>query len=992
MMSNIKSNGISWLVIMSIMIMAMPMLILADESTSATNIEKFKQLRQVQNQGTMLKNLKANSTAVKATPEQERNLRLSNALTNAKRHKLPDLSPSSQINLKRTDRSVPQQQTSAAYELRDAEPISVIYNSGEMSMVADSVYFNYSTGMLGLDSIDMDVMISSNEGTNFGSEATWIDTFFYPGFSDPSLLHFYSPMGTLDTVNIVPAMDDPLAPYTTISWDWPGGNNYQFLTVGNLWVIYTRTTNMYVVMEVTDVDTYGSWFAFDYMIQTNGSNVFDGGMVEPTAYDMTVNGEYADTLEIGSNPYFQITLDTYMYGEIGVFWDANHNGDLDDDDLPLDFYEFMDDDMHDEDPAAGVFGFTYTDEMADGKNYLADDLVFAAFSDMAMAVTSVHFYTLPSPFSVSGSIYETNGGGAPLGGIAVWAMYEDSEDDEQPAVIVVTDGAGQYHIDLPDTGNVKIGTEDYFFMTDGLVPDPSHHFVNVQGPEFGKNFYYIAPTSGIEGFVYDEMGNPIEGVEIKAGGDDGPDSYGYSNASGNYYIGVMPGYYDVGIDFETLPAPYVVPQEEWVEVDDLEVETVNFTLHSANNFIVGVVTLDGAYYEGATVVAMNELGSSYAMSSANGYFDIPVHGGPETFYDLMVWMPDMSDIVQTSMNHDVPAGAEGQMISLETIAGGLFGFFLDSDTKEPIMGGEEIGMMMRDIDTNMKFYSGPDHNGYYEVYAPAGLYEVMASGYEWMSMGPDTILIADSRIEHDFYLYHQSFDASLEGQVFDEVGMPIPFAQVQVGNEGWDSGTMTDEFGYYYFDLPVGYYTVSAQAPGFNKYFYDIPVSPGYNSYNFFLESYQVDGAIAGMVYDAGTSAPLQNADVYAYGYGDDEGYRTYTNEDGSFWFDLPNGMYNVVVEHWEYPPMWIYEIPVNNDTTYVEVPMTLPDGGVDGYVYNDMGYPIYDAKVVIISRLDSTTGYWDYTDDNGYFSIPALNGEYMVFAEADVWDGSDYK
>ena len=986
-MSNIKSNGISWLVIMSFMIMTVPMLILADESTSATNIEKFKQLRQVQNQGTMLKNLKVNSTAVKATPEQERNLRLSNALTKAKQHNLPDLGESSQIKLKRTDRSVPQQQTSAAYELRDAEPISVMYNSGEMSKVADSVYFNYYTGMLGLDSIDMDVMISSNEGTNFGSEGTWINTTFYPGFSDPSLLHFYSPMGTLDTVNIVPAVDDPLAPYTTISWDWPGGNNYQFLAVGNLWVIYTRTTDMYVVMEVTDVDTYGSWFAFDYMIQTNGSNVFDDGMVEPTAYDMTVNGEYADTLEIGSNPYFEITLDTYMYGEIGVFWDTNHNGDLDDDDLPLEFYEFMDNDMHDEDSAKGVFGFTYTDEMADGLNYLADDLVFAAFSEMDMAVTSVQFYTMPSPFSVSGSIYETNGGGAPLGGIVVWAMYEDSEDDEQPAVIVVTDGAGQYHIDLPDTGNVMIGSEDHFGMTDGLMPDPSHHFVNVQGPEFGYNFYYIAPTSGIEGFVYDEMGAPIEGVEVKAGGDDGPGSYGYTSEIGYYYIGVMPGNYDVGINMEMLPAPYVVPQSEYVEVADFSVETVNFTLHSANNSIVGAVTLDGVYYEGATVVAMNELGFSYAISSTNGFFDIPVHGGPETLYDLMVWMPDMSNIIQVSDNYMTPAGAEGVAVALETISGGLFGFFFDGDTKEPIMGSEEIGMMMRDTDTGMEFYSGPDYNGYYEVYAPAGLYEVMAGGYEWTAMGVDSILIADAMIEHDFYLYHQSFDASLEGYVFDEAGMPVPFAQVQIGNEGWGSGTMSDEFGYYYFDLPVGYYYVSAQAPGFNMYFDELPVGPGNNTYNFFLESFQVDGAIAGSVYDADSGAPLMDANVYAYSYDDDEGYWTYTDSTGGFWFGLPNGMYDVVVEHWEYPPMWIDEITVNNDTTFIEVPMTLPDGGVDGYVYDDMGSPIYDAEVFIVSLLDSTTGFWGETDDNGYFSIPALNGEYMVFAAADGYN-----
>jgi len=979
MMSNIKSKGISWLVIMSIMIMAVPMLILADESTTATNIEKFKQLRQVQNQGTMLKNLKANSTAVKATPEQERNLRLSNALTKAKQHNLPDFGKSSQINLKRTDRPVPQQQTSASRELRE-----VYYSSGRMSSHPDSVFFNFLTEENSGDSLGMDVRITGNDNGNFGND--------YANYGDPSMLYYLSLDSTLEGITYVDAIDDPLRLWTEISRDGSGGNNGLPLAVGNIWVVYARTSGMYVVLEVTEAyaDYTNPSFSFDYMIQTDGSTLFDGA---PSLYDMTVNGEYADTLEIGSNPYFQITLDNYISGEIGVFWDANHNGDLDEDDLPLEFYEFMDNDMHDEDPTPGIFGFTYTDEMAEGLNYLADDLLFVAFSEMDMAVTSVQFYTMPSPFSVSGSIYETNGGGAPLGGIVVWAVYETEEDDDHPSVAVVTDGAGQYHLDLPDTGNVMIGTEDYFFMTEGLLPEPPYHFVNVQGAEFGYNFFYVAPTSTIEGFVYDETGTPIEGVEVKVGNDDGgPGAMAYTGPTGYYSMGVMPGNYEVTIEWSTLPGSFVVPESQWADVGDFAVTTVNFTLHTTNNFIAGVVKLDGLPHVGANVVALNhELGYAFAISMENGYFDIPVFGGPETFYDLMVWLPDNSAIVQTSMNHQTPAGADGQMITLETLAGGLYGFFLDGDTKEPIMGGEEIGMMMRDIDTGMEFYSSPDYDGYYEVYAPAGLYEVNAGGHEWMSMGADTMLIADSMIEHDLYLYHQSFDASLEGYVFDEAGIPIPFAQVQIGNEGWGSGTMTDEFGYYYFDLPVGYYYVSVQAPGFNMYYDELPVNPGNNSYNFFLESFQVDGAIAGMIYDADTGAPLQNTDVYVYSYDEDDGYWTYTDSTGGFWFGLPNGMYGVVVEHWEYLPMWIDEITVNNDTTYLDFAMSPPDGGVDGHVYDDMGNPIYDAEVVIISMADSTTGFWGDTDDNGYFSIPAMNGDYMVFADADGYDPVQY-
>ncbi|MBC8377249.1 MAG: carboxypeptidase regulatory-like domain-containing protein [FCB group bacterium] len=979
MMRTINSRGISWLLIVSIMIMAMPMFMLADDA--ATNIEKIKQLRQVQNQSTVLKNLKANSVATQATPEQQRNLRLSNALTRMKNQ--PDLDADQSIHLMRTDGALPQIRTSA---LRD-----VMYGSGQMIMAADSLYFNFLTGMMGNDTLDMDVMISSNEGTNFGSEGAWIDGTSYPFFTDPSLLHYYSVDGSLDTVTVVPAVDDALAEWTTISWDWQGGNNGQPLGVGNLWVIHTRTSNMYVVMEVTGVSVgwTDNWFTFDYMIQTDGTPIFDG---TPSLYDMTVNGDYTDTLEIGSNPYFEITLDGHMYGEFAVIWDGNHNGMLDDGDVGLEYYEFMDDDMHDEDPTPGIFGFTYSDEMADGLNYLADDLLFVATSDMDMAVTSVQFYTLPSPYFVSGSIYETNGGGAPLGGIVVWAVYEESEDDEQPSVIVVTDGAGQYHIDLPDTGNVMVGTEDHFYMTDGLIPEPRHHFVNVQGAEFGYNFYYVAPTAAIEGYVYNEIGEPIEGVEVKVDSDfGGSGAWGLTGPSGYYSVGVMPGSYEVQVEWESLPAPYVVPHSEYVDVGDFAVTTVNFTLHTANNFISGVVTLDDMPFDGAHVVAMNhDFGFSLAMSQGDGSFDIPVFGGPETFYDLMVWMDDdMFDVVQTSMNHQVPAGAEDQMITLETISGGLFGYFIDTDTNEPIMDAFDIGMMMRDIDTGMEFYGGPDYEGYYEIHVPPGLYEVMAGGHQWMGPEPDTVLIGDVLLPYDFFFTHMSFDASLDGYVFNQDGLPIPYAQVQIGNDGWGAGTMADEFGYYYFDLPVGYYYVSAWAEGHYMSFDEFPVGPGPNGYNFFLEQYEVDGAIAGEVYDLDSGAPLMDANVYAYGWDDDQSYWSNTDEFGEFWFDLPNGTYDIVVEHWDYPPMWIHEINVQDDTTYLSFAMELPDGGVDGYVYDDNGYTIHDAEVVLISTVDSTIGFWGYTDGSGYYSIPAQNGEYLISARAPGFEPS---
>jgi len=1119
-------KGFSWLLIVSFMIIAMPMFALADASEA--NIEKIKQLRQTQNQGVKLKNLQSSSTAVSATPEQERMLRLSNALSRLQQQ--PDMDRDHVVNLRRTDRDVPVTRTSASRDLRDVMygsgrmtfhpdsmyfnfltgmngsdttgmdvritgnemlnfgneganysepsmlyyltpdgslgditevdaiddpsriwtdiswdwqggnsgaplavgnlwvvfartsqmyvvlevtaanpdwanpsfsfdymiqtdgspvfdgmPTSIIYNSGAMFKRPDSLYFNFLDGLMGGDTLGMDVMISGNEGTNFGSESTWINSTFFPGFSDPSQLFFYSPMGSLDTVSVVPSIEDPLAQWTDISWDWQGGNGGQPLAVGNLWVVYTRTSNMYVVLEVTDVSVGWSdnWFTFDYMIQTDGSNVFEGGVVEPSNYTMTTNGQVTLSLPIGSIPYVEINLDGNPGGEFGVFWDGNDNGMLDDTDIALEFYPFMDNDMHDEDMAPGVFGFTYTDEMADGLNYLVDDLIFATFSGDDFAFNLITFTVEPSPYSVSGMILANDGGGPPLEDIVVWAVYDWAD---MPSVVVLTNGAGQYHLDLPDTGMVWIGTEDYFMRTDGLMPDPSGHRVHVMGAETGYNFIYLAPTSGIEGFVYDELGNGLSGVEVKAGGDGGPGGITTTNESGYYYIGVIPGWYDVGVDFESLPSPYMVPHTAWVGVDADQVVNVDFTLHSANNSIVGTVTLDGAYWEGATVVAMNEFGFSYTMSSGNGYFDVPVHGGPENLYDLMVWNGDMPDVVQVSNNRNIPAGAEGVSIVMETLTGGLFGYFMDTETNQPIMNTDQVGMMMRDSLTGAEFYGGPDQMGYYELRVPPGTYEVMAGGYEWMGPEPITLTIGEEMIQHDFWMTHMAFDASLDGFVYDSYGSPIPYAQVQIGNEGWGAGMMTDQFGHFYFDLPVGYYYISAWADGYIQQFHELAIRPGANNFNFFLPILEVDGAIAGQVTNFNSGIGIPGANVYAYGY-DDQSYWTDTDPQGNYWFNLPNGMYDVVVEHPEYPPLWQEGVNVMNDTTYVNFALRQAEGGVNGYVRNNMGDPIWDAQVVIISVADSMLGFWGYTDENGYYSIPAFNGEYAVIAGAPGYD-----
>ena len=66
-----KTRGIRWSVLISIMLLAVPMWVLADQSATQPDIDHIIQMRQLQNQATMLQNMQANS--VQVLPHLSRN-------------------------------------------------------------------------------------------------------------------------------------------------------------------------------------------------------------------------------------------------------------------------------------------------------------------------------------------------------------------------------------------------------------------------------------------------------------------------------------------------------------------------------------------------------------------------------------------------------------------------------------------------------------------------------------------------------------------------------------------------------------------------------------------------------------------------------------------------------------------------------------------------------------------------------------------------------
>ncbi len=186
---------------------------------------------------------------------------------------------------------------------------TIIFGSGTINAQPDSIYFNFEFGINSGDTTGMDIQITGNEGPGFGSE--W---FYAQSFSDPSMLHLMSQPGTLNDVNTVPYVYDPTVPWVTVSWEATG---YQPVSVGQLWVVYTRTGGNYAVLEITDVSTNWAtpYISFVYKIQLNGSNnLFSPqeimGCTDPNASNYNPDA----TIDDGSCVYSQTDCNGDMNG------------------------------------------------------------------------------------------------------------------------------------------------------------------------------------------------------------------------------------------------------------------------------------------------------------------------------------------------------------------------------------------------------------------------------------------------------------------------------------------------------------------------------------------------------------------------------------------------------------------------------------------------------------------------------------------------------
>ncbi len=881
----------------------------------------------------------------------------------------------------------------------------IFYGSGMMhKQNSDKVYFNFANQTNGADTTGMDVMISSNEGTNFGSEAasTW-----QPGFDDPSLLYYLSDNASLDTINTVPSINDSTHRWITISWDWPG----MPLQAGMVWVIYTRTTNCYAVMEITS-STEMNWdstaFAFDYKYQPDGSTNFDGSGPEPDSLNFLVNGVGSDTVTVGDNPSFTFDFPANTdIAEFGIYWDKDGDGVLSSADILLDYMDLYDNDANDNDPTDGKYEFVLGDD-SEGINHISESFIYEVYTPDVTEHTHLLWLDLTSDYSASG--FAMNDIGTPLEGIIVLAFSFDTTGDEPKNMWVdITDSDGGYHIYLPDSGQYEILSQDFLGVTAGLYPQPDHYSEYIDGHLGGYDFVYTEPTASITGTVMDEYGMAVTGVEVYVENfmyqSDTTDAHGY------FDIPVMPGEYWVGLNPSTVIPDYMMPENDhrYVMVEENGSAYEEFFLYQTDAKISGIVYLDDVPQPGIRVNGWHDgyytkfsYGWTEDFTNENGYYELHVKSDQDTTaggYNIHVFDLEPG-VIQENPLFGISAGEKNVDIYLTTVSGGLYGAFINTETGDTLY--DQVWLEARNLDNGSSYWINPDwETGEYTRYLVDGTYEIFAGG-EGFHHFIDTVNIAGSLIHYDVLLDPISFDGAIYGQVSDcDQNMPLMGAEVFIHKGPFSDGenfaqvVYTDSSGSYWVDVPNGSYIINVEMEGFNPIWDSAFVDYNEVERNFCMTPFTGEGIFEGTVFgdiaggDTLDSEPLPMAGVHVFN--NMEERFLLTDGNGHFYFELPDGGYQVEVSKPGYAmvhdSIHIFNDHIVRDYYLDKLPT---DGMIMGVVYEGSpDYPIPGATVMLANVTDST-GYRQFTDENGNFAIGVANGLYHLRVKAPEYVAFD--
>ena len=350
------------------------------------------------------------------------------------------------------------------------------------------------------------------------------------------------------------------------------------------------------------------------------------------------------------------------------------------------------------------------------------------------------------------------------------------------------------------------------------------------------------------------------------------------------------------------------------------------------------------------------------QTDTSGYYSlaVPIPGGT---YNFNVNVPPRSNLVNYQTSLDVT----GNMVWNVTLSSGFIvsGYVLAPNGTGVANVGVNLGNNTWNTGTQT------DASGYYSLAVPPGTYNFNVNvppGSGFLNYQESGVVVSANLIMN----VTLSSGFVVSGYVLAPNGTGVANAGVNLGNNTWNTGTQTDESGFYSLAVPPGTYNFNTNVP------------PGSNLVNYQASGVVVSGNMvmnvtlsSGFVVSGYVLAPNGAGVAYV---GVNLGNNTWntgtqTNESGYYSLAVPAGTYNFNVN---VPPgsgFLNYQTPLDV-TGNMMMNVTLSSGFVvSGYVLAPNGTGVANAGV----NLGNNTGWGTgtQTDASGFYSLAAPAGTY---------------
>jgi PKD repeat protein len=274
--------------------------------------------------------------------------------------------------------------------------------------------------------------------------------------------------------------------------------------------------------------------------------------------------------------------------------------------------------------------------------------------------------------------------------------------------------------------------------------------------------------------------------------------------------------------------------------------------------------------------------------------------------------------------------------------------------------------------------------GNYEIYAAAGAYTLnfTMAGYHWMlvpvSVIADEVKMMNIRLDQ--------LPATVGGIVNDSnTDLPLEGVSVMLSHQGTPSGnanTVTDASGAYTLNTIAGNVQVTFSKQGYNQQMFMTMVNMNGNIVRD-IELVPMGSTISGTVKSGGNA--LKGVDVVLIS--KTQQWQTETNETGVFAFNLlsygDSFMLGVLASgHYGYGSSFQLNLGDDWNQDISLTPITGATSTVWGYVFDDNGQPVQDARMMFQEKGE-TSWAGALTGAGGYYSIALAAGFYDVKVEA---------